>query len=245
MTRQSVIDDRRLVRLEREYRADGYAVVSSPFDPAEVGAWQLECARLAGLLDEADPSDPRIQSRGHQARGVVRDRYDPVTDFSPLFRDLAGDSRLLSIAACILDAVPILLKDRLILKSAGTLGYGLHMDWPYWEWLGIPPDEIVTLMLSVDATDATNGAIEVFAGLQRTPLPAAADDPRDLDPKAVEGLQPRLATTRAGDILLLHPTAPHRSGPNLSGGSRRIVTFIYTVDRHAGARERYYSSLSR
>ncbi|HET9334175.1 MAG TPA: phytanoyl-CoA dioxygenase family protein [Gemmatimonadota bacterium] len=244
MTRHPIVDEGILERLEREYRADGYAVVASPFDPAEVAAWQVECDRLAGLLDEADPSDPRIQSRGHRARGVVRDRYDPVTDFSPLFRGLEEDSRLLSIAARVLGAIPILLKDRLILKSAGTHGYGLHMDWPYWEWLGIPPDEIVTLMLSVDATDAKNGAIEVFAGLHRTPLPAAADDPRDLDPKAVEGLQPRLATTRAGDILLLHPTAPHRSGPNLSGGSRRIVTFIYTIDRHAGARERYYSNPS-
>lgn len=242
MTRQSTIDEGILTRLEREYRADGYAVVPFLFDDAEVGAWEGECVRLATSLDEVDQNDPRVQSRGHLQRKAVRDRYDPVTDFSPLFRELAGDSRLLSIAARILEAAPILLKDRLILKSAGTVGYGLHMDWPYWEWLGIPPDEIVTLMLSVDPTDATNGAIEVFTGLHRTPLPASLDEPRDLDPKAVEGLQPRLAMTRAGDILLLHPMAPHRSGPNLSGGSRRIVTFIYTVDRHAGARERYYSA---
>lgn len=240
----STIDERVLTRIVREYRADGWAVVRSPFEAAEVEAWRKECERLAGALTEADPADSRIQSRGHRQRGTVRDRYDPVTDFSPLFRELAEDPRIRSIAARILDADPILLKDRLILKSAGTEGYGLHLDWPYWEWLGIPPDEILTLMLSVDASDATNGAIEVFPGLQRTALQASADDPRDLDPGAVEGLQGRLAVTGAGDILLLHPTAPHRSGPNLSGGSRRIVTFIYTIDSHRGARERYYAERS-
>ena len=228
-------------RIARDYHTAGYAVIPCPFEAAEVESWRVECDRLAAGLEGADARDPRIQSRGHLERGVVRDRYDPVTDFSPVFRDLAADSVLRSLAAAVLGPDPVPLKDRLILKSAGTEGYGLHLDWPYWERLGIPPDEIVSLMLSVDPTDESNGAIEVFAGLHRSTLAPAADDPRDLDPKAVEGREGSVAATRAGDILLLHPMAPHRSGPNVSGGSRRIVTFVYASHDHTGARERYYA----
>jgi len=239
----STIDDRILTRIVREYRADGCAVVPSPFDTAEVEAWRKECERLAAALAEADVGDSRIQSRGHQQGGTVRDRYDPVTDFSPLFRELAGDPRLEAVAERVLGGVPVRFKDRLILKSSGTTGYGLHQDWPYWAFLGIPPDEFASLILSVDATDATNGAIEVFPGLHRDELPAAADEPRDLDPSAVEGLPAHLATTQAGDVLLLHPMAPHRSGPNVSGGSRRVLTYVFTLSRNADAGNRYYAAI--
>ena len=241
MRERKTIDGRMLTRIARDYSRDGYRVVPSPFDAVEVEAWKEECGRLAAGLATADGEDRRIQSRGHRIQGVVRDRYDPVTDFSPLFRALAADSRLRSIAAAVLGADPVPFKDRLILKAAGTEGYGLHLDWPYWEWVGIPPDEIATLMLSVDPTGERNGAIEVFPGLHHSSLPPSPDDPLDLDPKAVEGLEGRIAATAAGDVLLLHPMAPHRSGPNLSGGSRRIVSFIYASHRHAGARERYYA----
>lgn len=227
----------------RRYREEGFAVLPSVFTCEEVDRWRQECDRLAGALAGIDQGDSRIQSRGHRREVTVRDRYDPVTDFSPLFRELAMDPRLEAIAERVLGGTPVRFKDRLILKSSGTAGYDLHRDWPYWEFLGIPPDEFASLMLSVDATDAANGAIEVFPGLHRSELPAAADDPRDLDPSAVEGHPARLASTEAGDVLVLHPMAPHRSAPNLSGGSRRILTYVFTLSSNADARGRYYAAI--
>ena len=239
---RAVVDQARLTEAAAAYRAEGFAVLPSVFTAAEVEGWKRECDRLAGALSQIDEGDGRIQSRSRQGGGMARDRYDPVTEFSTPFRDLASDPRLQAIAAAALGGPPVRFKDRLILKSAGTDGYGLHRDWPYWEFLGIPPDEIVSLMLSVDATDARNGALEVFPGLHGTPLPAALDDPLDLDPRAVEGRVPSVAGTVAGDVLLLHPMAPHRSGPNRSGGSRRILTYIFTLARNADAAARYYAA---
>lgn len=224
------------------YRERGFAVLSPVFGAEEVAGWRAECERLAGRIEDVSEGDRRVQSRSLHAGGAVRDRYDPVTEFSPLFHALGGDARLRSIAAAALGDEPIRFKDRLILKAAGTSGYGLHRDWPYWAFLGIPPDEFVSVMLSVDATGPENGALEVYPGMHRAELPAAADDPRDLDPAGVAGLEPSLAATRAGDVLLLHPMAPHRSGPNLSGGSRRLLTIVFTVAKNADAGTRYYSS---
>ncbi|HYO46221.1 MAG TPA: phytanoyl-CoA dioxygenase family protein [Gemmatimonadota bacterium] len=243
MSGRTPSDEGRVAEAMRRYHEEGFAVLPSVFAPGEVDRWKQECDRLAGVIAGIDPADSRIQSRGHRQEVTVRDRYDPVTDFSPLFRTLASDPRLETIAERVLGGAPVRFKDRLILKSSGTTGYGLHQDWPYWEFLGIPPDEFASLLLSVDGTDATNGAIEVFPGLHRSELPAAADEPRDLDPSAVEGHPARLAATKAGDVLLLHPMAPHRSGPNLSGGSRRILTYMFTLSRHADAGSRYYAAI--
>ena len=243
MTVSAPLDQGALERAARAYAIDGYAVVSPAFDGSDVAAWREECERLAAVVDQVDEGDPRIQTRARPEGGVVRDRYDPVSDFSPSFRRLAQDPRLHAIAAAVLGGRPVRFKDRLILKSAGTGGYGLHRDWPYWEFLGIPPEELVSVMLSVDACDESNGAIEVFPRLQRADMPPARDDPRDLDPKAVEGLVPDVAYTRPGDVLLLHPMAPHRSGPNRSGRSRRILTYVFTLERNAGASTRYYAAV--
>lgn len=244
MNERAAIDEVRLQEAVRRYREEGFAVLPAVFAPGEVDRWRQECDRLAGALVEIDAGDTRVQSRAHTQQVTVRDRYDPVTDFSPLFQTLAGDPRLEAIAERILGGPPVRFKDRLILKSSGTTGYGLHRDWPYWALVGVPPDELASLMLCVDATDATNGAIEVFPGLHREELPAAADDPLDLDSRAVEGRQARLAATQPGDVFLLHPMAPHRSGPNLSGGSRRILTYVFTLSRNADAGNRYYAAIA-
>jgi ectoine hydroxylase-related dioxygenase (phytanoyl-CoA dioxygenase family) len=236
------LDQGTLAATAGAYRERGFAVLSPVFDAVEVAGWRAECERLSGMIQNVEKGDRRVQSRGRHAGGTVRDRYDPVTEFSPLFRALTGDPRLRTIAAAALGNEPIHFKDRLILKASGTSGYGLHRDWPYWSFLGIPPDEFVSLMLSVDATGAENGALEVYPGMHRAELPASAEDPRDLDPAGVVGLEPCMAATRAGDVLLLHPTAPHRSGPNLSGGSRRLLTIVFTVSKNADARNRYYAS---
>ncbi|MGH7566382.1 MAG: phytanoyl-CoA dioxygenase family protein [Gemmatimonadota bacterium] len=243
MNERAGIDESRVQEAVRRYREEGFAVLPSIFAPEEVDRWRQECDRLAGALAEIDAGDTRVQLRAHAQQVMVRDRYDPVSDFSPLFHALAGDPRLQAIAERALDGTAVRFKDRLILKASGTHGYGLHRDWPYWEFLGIPPDEFASLMLSIDATDAANGALEVFPGLHREDLPGAADDPLDLDPSAVEGRRARLAATQAGAVLLLHPMAPHRSGPNLSGGSRRILTYVFTLARHADAGSRYYAAI--
>jgi 2-aminoethylphosphonate dioxygenase len=227
----------------RAYAKDGYAVLSPGFEPRDISAWRAECERLATAIDEVEEGDLRVQTRARPTGGVVRDRYDPVSDFSRPFRELAGDPRLLAVAAAILGEQPVRFKDRLILKAAGTGGYGLHRDWPYWEFVGVPPEEFVSIMLTVDACDESNGALELFPGLHAAELPPAPDEPRDLDPRAVGVLAPEIARTSAGDVLLLHPMAPHRSGPNRSGRSRRILTYVYTLERNATASARYYAGV--
>ena len=137
------------------YRRDGHVVVHEMFGAAEVRAWTDEWRQLAG-------------------GGGIADRLDPILDVSPLFEGLAGDPRLVAAVGSLLDGSAIPFKAKIIMKQPGTAGYGLHQDYPYWEWLGLGADEYVNATIAFDPFDASNGSLEIFSGLQHERLPARA-----------------------------------------------------------------------
>ena len=232
--------DSRIAAFAEAYRAAGYAAAGRVFADAEVDALQRECDRLWTLRTRLDPRDPRFQYRAGLDGSLRLDRFDPVADLSPLFAGLARDRRVVALAEAALGAPAGLLKDKLILKAPGTLGYGLHQDFPYWDWAGIAADELVTISIAIDPADEENGGLEVFPRLHRQRLPPAADDPRDADPAAVDRAEAVLPHLAAGDVFAFHSLTPHRSAPNRSRIARRVLDLTFATARHADARARFY-----
>lgn len=222
--------------LDHYWRA-GYVTVRGGFAPEEVQAWQQECERLwavaGGQLDAG-----RIQHRGRVTGGTTADRIDPVVDVSPLFAALARDPRILGPVGAALGSEAILFKDKLISKRPGTLGYGMHQDFPYWERLGIPADELLSVQVAIDAATRDNGALEVFEGLHHAKVKPPADNPLDADETAMDLNRGQRTDLAAGDLLLFHSLVPHRSGPNNSAVSRRALFLTYCTARHGDAYQR-------
>ncbi len=130
-------------------------------------------------------------------------------------------------------------KDKLIMKRPGTLGYGMHQDYPYWEHLGAPADDYVTCFIALDPFDAASGSTEMFPGLHRRRLPAPPDDPFDCDERHMDLTKGYILDLAPGDVVMMHSLTPHRSAPNRSPLPRRVLIFSYTKARHAGIRARY------
>lgn len=225
--------------LGTRYWREGYVTVRDGFHPNEIAAWRAECDRLWGLVD-GDPDTPRVQWRGHARDGQVRDRIDPVVDISPVFAALAADPRIVSPAREVLRAEPALMKAKLIIKRPGTAGYAMHQDYPYWAPLGIPADDLLTLLVSIDPARADNGAVEVFARLHHRRLESRPNEPLDVDESRMDLSRAEVAELAAGDLLLFHSLTPHRSGSNSSAGSRRALFFTYTTAAHGDVYRRYH-----
>lgn len=228
----------------RPYWSEGFQVLRGLFTTDDVDAWDAECVRLTTRLGGMR-EDSRLHVRGHETEGSIVDRIDPVTDVSSVFDRLAKDEGLRSVARGVLRSDVVLMKDRLIMKRSGTHGYGLHQDFPYWESCGVPADEIVSVIVSIDAADEENGGIEVFPGMHGSRLPGPSDEPRDVDPETLGGAASRLVATEPGDVLLMHPLTPHRSAPNRTSRTRRMDSFIYVPERHEMTRALYYGERGR
>lgn len=230
-----------LTREQRSrYMDDGFLELPMVFSSQEAHNWSDECDRLWEAAANHE-NDPRIQYRDHREKGKVPDRFDAVIDRSPFFRELAHDERLLDHVRSLLGADVVLLKDKLITKRPGTMGYGMHQDYPYWAFLDVPADAILTAQISIDGANETNGALELFPSLHHDRLAAPADEPMDVDESKMDLSGGRIIETHPGDVLLFHSLTPHRSGPNTSTHSRRALFFTYTTAEHRAARDRLYA----
>lgn len=231
-----------LHRLSREqedsYWRDGYVIVKRLFDATTIASMTRECDRLWTSVP-ATRDNPRVQWRGLLAGGEIADRIDPVLDVSPLLNALANESHLREVAADALDGTAVVFKCKLITKRPGTLGYMMHQDYPYWEFLGAPAEDFVNVLVAFDRFDAANGATEVFPGLHRERIPSPPDAPYDADETLVDTSRGVLIELEPGDVALFHSMTPHRSAPNRGQHDRRGLFLTYVPSRHEGLQERY------
>ena len=220
------------------YRRDGFAVARGFLSDSEVVGLREACERIwsGSRLHE---QNPRVQWREHVNGGRVADRLDPVIDLSPVLTALAQDPRLVGAAGDLMADTAVFFKDKLIMKRPGTLGYGMHQDYPYWEHLGAPADDYVTCFIALDSFDGASGPTEMFPGLHRGRLPAPPEDPLDCDERSIDLSQGHTLELAPGDVVFMHSLTPHRSAPNRSSLSRRVLIFTYTKASHVGIRALY------
>jgi 2-aminoethylphosphonate dioxygenase len=131
-------------------------------------------------------------------------------------------------------------KDKLIFKAPGAQGYNLHQDYISWKSF---PTSFLTAIVAIDSADASNGATEVFPGYHilgcLTPKDGKyhqlADDTVDLSTGVVLELAP-------GDVAIFSGYTPHRSTPNRSAQSRRLLYLSYNALSDGGEqRDNHYA----
>lgn len=204
-----------------DWEANGWELIPGFLEPDEIALLQAESDRLCGniaLFDE----------RGAVPNSAARsDRLDPVIDVSPMFAEVARDSRLASLVGKAIGGEPQLMKDKFIAKPPGAVGYAAHQDAAYWPGLGVDPDRFLTAIIFLDDATREKGAIECVSGLHRKLL----TDPNSIADPDEAALGPfTMIEAKSGDLLLLHSLTPHRSGTNRSSGMRRALLLTYGVD---------------
>ena len=220
------------------YQHDGHVVLEGLFAADEVSSWVQECERLWATV-RVERDNPRVQWRGLVDGGEIPDRIDPVLDISPVYDALSRDPRLIAAAGRLLDGTATPFKAKLITKRPGTLGYGMHQDYPYWELLGLPASDYVNALVAFDPFEGENGSTELFTGMHHVHLPAPTGSPLDTDESVLQGRPSVMLTLAAGDVVLFHSLTPHRSGPNRGTHSRRGLFLTYVPARYPNLNDRY------
>src|SRR5262245_29610429 len=223
------------------YRADGFLVVRDVFSRDRIAELDVEADRLLGRTDLIDTNNIRCRWQNHVETGECRfDCFDPVIDLSDACERTARDPKLLAIVSALYGEPACLFKDKLIFKPAGAQGYQLHQD--YISWTSFPAT-FVTAIVAIDAADASNGATEVFGGYHQRGCMSPPDGMyHQLPDDAVDNSKGVVLELAPGDVAIFTGYTPHRSGPNRSSQSRRLLYLSYNALSDGGEqRDRHYA----
>jgi 2-aminoethylphosphonate dioxygenase len=202
------------------YRNHGFVELDGRFSADEVAVWQAECDRLLGLTTLLHPDNLRFEFANDKVW-----KFDPLVDISPVFARLAADPRVLGPLSVIYGGrKPMLFKDKLIYKPAGTRGNGLHQDYANWQGF---PTSLITVTIAIDGGTRENGCTEIFAGHTRGLITEPGKKGYMLDPAQIDEGTVRYFESQPGDIALFHCCTPHRAGENRSANQRRQLFLTY------------------
>jgi ectoine hydroxylase-related dioxygenase (phytanoyl-CoA dioxygenase family) len=227
------------------YRQSGLIVARNMFDAAEIAILQRESSRIWDGLDRRDAFNLRIGLRKDASNADVLERLDPVIDLSDIFGAVNTDKRIVDLAQLLLGGPVTAMKEKLIFKSPGTGGYGIHRDEGYFGSSGATGDEILTVAIALDRAYPANGAMIFYPSFCRHPLPTLPDEPRDIDPGALDdslAVQPELSP---GDVVAFSGLIPHGSQINHSNDYRRSYLITFVPARLTEGRNNYYCARRR
>jgi hypothetical protein len=229
--------DPKSAALTESFQHDGFVLVPSLFDEEEmrlISAWTDE---LQGL-----PETPGRQmmyfepSLLHPGQRVLQ-RIENFCPFHAGFAALCEGEKLCGTVSRLFGEPAVLFKDKINFKLPGGDGFKPHQDQQAgWSTYA---DLFITAMVSLDATTAENGCLELCAGQHTRGLlggewtPLTDDDMRRLGARPVP--------TRTGDAVFFDSYTPHASGPNLTAERRRVLYITYNRQSAGDHRVRYYA----
>jgi 2-aminoethylphosphonate dioxygenase len=224
------------------YRRDGFLILRNAFPEGVTVALAAEAddllARHAELIDKRNL---RCRFQPHHETGeCLFETFDPVVDIAPICRSVALDERITGAVADLYGEPACLFKDKLIFKPPGAKGYVLHQDYIAWPTF---PRSFVTVLVPIDAADATNGCTECFPGYHHGGLLTPADGNfHELPAGAIDESKCVRLEIQPGDIAIFGGFTPHRSAPNRSRQWRRQLYLSYNALSDGGEqRDRHYA----
>ena len=216
---------------------DGFVVVPGLFGPDAIGrisAWTDELETRPDVPGRAMKYfEPSLLDPGAR----VLQRIENFCPFHEGFAALCEGDELLGGASRLFDEPAVLFKDKINFKLPGGDGFKPHQDqqagWTTYA------DLFITAMVSIDATTAENGCLELCAGHHTRGLIGHEWEP--LTDEDMRRLGARPVPTRPGDAVFFDSYTPHASAPNLTAERRRVLYITYNRRSAGDHRARYYA----
>lgn len=233
-----------------QWESDGFIVRRGLLDHAELdelsNACEELCAQLAEYSDQQrkktvsqyyvfEPDSlHNIILKWEPGDKKVLQGVEPVAHLHPTIMEYGHHPSMTEPCRELIGADDVMLfTEKLNVKRAGVGGgYALHHDFPYWNGTAQDVRGLVTVLLALDAADATNGALEVLPGshlMQNPPYKTDGEEfeRAEMDPKRLDTSTMVPVELEAGDAVFFGPFLIHRSGANTSPRHRRAMLYTY------------------
>jgi len=220
------------------WHRDGYLVLNTRlFTPEQVknlvsyvddlGAWPETPGKWMKYFEKSRIDGSRILQR--------------IENFFPYheqLNELFNTERFLGIVSQLFGEQAVLYKEKINFKLSGGEGFKAHQDAQAgWDMYGHTIH--ISAMVAIDHCTPENGCLEMVAGKHRNGLigPMWAEIPQDV----VESLEWVPVPAKPGDVIFFDSYVPHRSGPNNTKHSRRVLYLTFNKASEGDFREKYYA----
>ena len=223
------------------FRRDGFVFVRGFYDAdqtKEIERWVRELSEL--------PEEPgkhfvyHEQSSIEPGRRLVQ-RIEKFIEVHRRFAQLFRRGRMYRAVCELLGEAAVLFKEKINFKLPGGQGFKAHQD-AQAGW-GIYARFFITALLAIDGATPENGCLEMAARWQNQGL--VGEEWKPLDDETVGRMQFVPYPADPGDALFFDSFVPHRSGPNLSDGPRRVLYVTYNRASEGDHRKRYFADKRR
>lgn len=227
----------------QSYERDGFIVIDNLFSPQEIECFQREALRLQHELRQERRDELIIEPESREVRSI----FD-VPRFSPVFKQLLHDARLVGWARYLLDDEVYVHQSRLNYKPAfeGKEFYW-HSDFETWHVEdGMPRMRAVSLSIALTDNYACNGSVMLMPGSHQHYIACAGETPENHYRQSLrrqqygvpsqralaqlaEGGDIVTATGRAGSVLMFDCNTMHGSAGNITPYARSNLFFVYNA----------------
>ncbi|WP_442594150.1 phytanoyl-CoA dioxygenase family protein [Parapusillimonas sp. JC17] len=212
----------------KEYAENGFLVLRDVFTQEEVEALRSESTTIF------EHHRPEIW---REKNGAPRTAFG-CHEYSPLFRSLTRDSRLVDPVEQIIGDTLYIHQFKVNPKVAFDGDpFPWHQDFATWHLDdGMLEPQAMNIAIMLDEVTAMNGALMFVPGShQRGMIDAPDIDGRrwmkreDIARLITKASDVAIATGQAGDVLMFHANSVHGSGGNITPLSRRILYVTYNA----------------
>lgn len=215
---------------------NGYLIIRDALTTSEtqqLQQWAQEVHKWP--VSESSPWMPYEEVNASGKRVLCR--TENYANSHPGFNSLLRGDRLLNILGDLAEEPMILFKEKINYKLAGSGGFAPHVDST--AYTHVKKIKHLTILLAVDASNLTNGGLEVVNGSHNMDVPIAEDNCIEPDwvakqiwtPVELEAGESIMfgdigvlgLCTRIGQLLVFGSYLAHRSGANTSSSDRKAI----------------------
>jgi ectoine hydroxylase-related dioxygenase (phytanoyl-CoA dioxygenase family) len=216
------------------FERDGFVVLEGFLDGSESDLIKTFADKAYDLPEVLDS-----YMKYYECSGVDRKlaRFEYFRNFNSDFKKLL-DEKFRPCVEGILGKKVNQFKDKMNWKLPGGGAFKAHQD--HMAWSDFPPKYYVTLAIPVDNCTAENGCLEMVRGRHKEGI--FDGEHGTIGKKWEDEFNWESLYAKVGDIILFDSFVPHRSGPNVSNGSRRVIYLTYNLSDEGDYYEEYFAS---
>lgn len=205
----------------------------------EIGKWEESVDRWMSFFEMDNPNQ--------------LSRIENFTPYHIGFKEFFNSEKILLMMKELMKEEAVLYKERINFKLPGGGPHAAHQDGVAYEQgenatFNVSTKPYISILISIDEATAKNGCLEVVPNWSldnltvldmEAPLKESPNY-KKIKQSIEDDLPWIMVPTMPGDAIVFTERLPHRSKPNYSEKTRRIIYGVYNPSSHGDQREKYF-----